>query len=195
MFIGYIQNNSDQSDYARQYQKLASFAEREGLVLGCVHTCDNFNHIKNIIQVDCEGILIGSISCMGPYLQDIKNNLQFCHDKNIKLYSLDDGYKFDHSNLTEDFFRGMDIAIDIRSNLISQKTRKVLCQRKQEGKKLGRPFGAKVKSKLENNAEEILQKLDSGVSKSEIARQLGINRASLYAFARRRGIFFSKGSR
>ena len=98
-------------------------------------------------------------------------------------------------NLTKDFFKGMDVAIDIRSHLISQSTRKVLSQRKKEGKKLGRPFGAKVKSKLENNSEKSLQMLNDGISKSEIARQLGINRASIYAFARRRGISFSRGDK
>ena len=91
--------------------------------------------------------------------------------------------------------KSLDVAIDIRSHLISQSTRKVLSQRKKEGKKLGRPFGAKVKSKLENNSTEILQMLDAGISKSEIARQLGINRASIYAFARRRGISFSRGDK
>ena len=86
----------------------------------------------------------------------------------------------------------MNVAIDIRRNLISQSTRKVLNQRKKEGKKLGRPLGAKVKSKLENNSAIIKQMLDSGISKSEIARKLGINRASIYAFAKRHGISFCR---
>lgn len=195
MFIGYIQNNNDQADYATQYQKLASFAKEQGFIMGCIHADNNFKNIKSIIQPDCEGILINKISNIGPYLQDIKDNLQFCQEKKLKLFSIDDGYRFDNSSLTEDFFKGMDIAIEIRSNLISQSTRKVLSQRKKEGKKLGRPFGAKVKSKLENNSAEILHMLDSGISKSEIARQLGINRASIYAFARRRGISFSRGNK
>lgn len=195
MFIGYIPNNDDQADYADQYQKLVSCAKEQGFELRCVHTGDSFENVKSIVQPDCEGILINKISNIGPYLQDIKENLQFCQEKNLKLFSIDDGYSFDNTNLTEDFFKGMDVAIDIRSHLISQSTRKVLSQRKREGKKLGRPFGAKVKSKLENNSTEILQMLDAGISKSEIARKLGINRASIYAFARRRGISFSRGDK
>ena len=195
MFVGYIPHNQDQADYADQYQSLNAFAKENGFIIGCVHSSDNFENVKSIIQADCEGILINKISNIGPYLQDIKENLQFCQKRNLKLFSIDDGYSFDNSNLTEDFFNGMDVAIDIRSHLISQSTRKVLSQRKKEGKKLGRPFGAKVKSKLENNSERILQMLDDGISKSEIARQLGINRASIYAFARRRGISFSKGKK
>lgn len=195
MFVGYIPHNQDQADYADQYQSLNSFAKENGFVMGCVHSGDNFENVKSIIQSDCEGILINKISNIGPYLQDIKENLQFCQERKLKLFSIDDGYRFDDSNLTKDFFKGMDVAIDIRSHLISQSTRKVLSQRKKEGKKLGRPFGAKVKSKLENNSAEILQMLDNGISKSEIARQLGINRASIYAFARRRGISFSRGDK
>ena len=195
MFIGYIPHNEDQVDFADQYQRLASFAKEQGIEIGCVHSSESFENIKNIIQADCEGILINKISNIGSYLLDVKQNLQFCRERNLKLFSIDDGYSFDTSNLTKDFFKGMDIAIDIRSHLISQSTRKVLHQRKKEGKKLGRPFGAKVKSKLENNSVEILQMLDAGISKSEIARKLGINRASIYAFARRRGIPFSRGDK
>ena len=195
MFVGYIPHNQDQADYADQYQSLNAFAKENGFIIGCVHSSDNFENVKSIIQADCEGILINKISNIGPYLQDIKENLQFCQERNLRLFSIDDGYRFDDSNLTEDFFKGMDVAIDIRSHLISQSTRKVLSQRKKEGKKLGRPFGAKVKSKLENNSEKILQMLDDGISKSEIARQLGINRASIYAFARRHGISFSRGDK
>ena len=161
MFIGYIPNNNDQADYANQYQRLASFAKEQGFELRCVHTGDSLENVKNIIQADCEGILINKISNIGPYLQDIKENLQFCQEKNLKLFSTDDGYSFDNSNLTEDFFKGMDVAINIRSHLISQSTRKVLSQRKKESKKIGRPFGAKVKSKLENNSAEILKMLVS----------------------------------
>ena len=195
MFVGYIQNNHNQSDYAEQYQKLSSFAKEQGLSLMCVHLDDTFDNIKSLLQSDCEGILINRISCMGSCLQTIKDNLQFCQEKNLKLLSIDDSYCFDKTNLSEDFFKGMDVAIDIRSHLISQSTRKVLSQRKKEGKKLGRPFGAKVKSKLENNSEKIMQMFDAGISKSEIARRLGINRASIYAFARRRGISFSRGDK
>ena len=192
MFIGYIQNNNDQTDYADQYQNLNSFAKEQGFVLGCVHADNDFKNVRDIIVSDCEGIIINKISNIGPYLQDIKDNLQFCQERNLKLFSIEDGYRFDQNNLTCDFFKGMDVAIDIRSNLISQSTRKVLSQRKKEGKKLGRPFGAKVKSKLENNSTEILKMLQAGISKSEIARKLGINRASIYAFARRRGISFTR---
>ena len=195
MFVGYIPHNQDQADYADQYQSLNSFAKENGFIIGCVHSGDNFENVKSVIQADCEGILINKISNIGPYLQDIKENLQFCQERKLKLFSIDDGYRFDDSNLTKDFFKGMDVAIDIRSHLISQSTRKVLSQRKKEGKKLGRPFGAKVKSKLENNSERILQMLDDGISKSEMARQLGINRSSIYAFAKRRGISFRRGEK
>ena len=193
MFIGYIQNNHDKTDYALQYQKLHSFAKEQNFVLGCIHADTNFKNIKDLIQPDCDGIIINKISNIGSYLQDIKDNLQFCQEKNLKLFSIDDGYRFDNSNLTEDFFNGMNIAINIRSNLISQSSQRALSQRKKEGKKLGRPLSLKVKLNLENNSAKILQMLNAGIPKSEIAKKLNINRASIYAFAKRHGISFSRG--
>ena len=192
MFIGYIQDNNDQLDYADQYQKLLSFAKEHGFILGCVHAGDNFEKIKNIIPADCEGIIINKIGCIGPYLQNVKDNLQFCQKNNLKLFSIDDNYMFDKNLLTEDFFRGMNVTIDIRSQLISQATRKILSLRKKEGKKLGRPIGAKGRSKLDSNASEILRMLNSNISKSKIARRLGVSRASIYTFARKHGISFRR---
>lgn len=192
MFIGYVQNNNDQEDHVDQYKRLTSFAKKQGIVVGCVYVDNDFKNIKDVITPDCEGILITKISDIGSCLQDIKDILLFFQEKNLKLFSIDDGYVFDKINLTKDFFKGIDVAINIRSTLISQSTRKVLNQRRREGKSLGRPVGSKVKSKLEKKSSEIKEMLERGVSKSEISKQLGINRVSIYAFAKRHGISFSK---
>ena len=188
MFIGYIQNNEDKAEQAHQYQQIQSFAKDNNLKLECIYTDYAFADIKAIIMSDCEGIIICNISALGDGLSQIKDNLLFCQQLHIRVYSIEDGYHFDESNLTEDFFKGVDIAIEIRSNLISQNTKKVLKQRKNEGVKLGRPFGAVVKKRLDGKEDEIRKLLSQKVSKAEIARRFNVTRITVFNFIKRNGL-------
>ena len=155
MFVGYIQNNEDKTEQMRQYQAVQSFAKEQGLKLDCVYSDYSFADIKEVILSDCVGIVIFNISALGDGLAQIKENLLFCREHKLQIYSIEDGYRFNENNLTDDFFKGIDIAIDVRSNLISQNVKKVLKKRKNEGVKLGRPLGALIKKRLEGKEEEI----------------------------------------
>ena len=188
MFIGYIQNNADKAEQARQYQQIQSFAKDNNLKLECIYTDYSFADIKAVIMSDCEGIIICNISTLGDSLAQIKDNLLFCRQKHMYIYSVEDGYHFDESNLTEDFFKGVDIAIEIRSNLISQNTKKVLKQRKNAGVKLGRPFGAVVKKRLDGKEDEIRKLLSQKVSKAEIARRFNVTRITVFNFIKHNGL-------
>ena len=188
MFIGYIQNNEDKAEQARQYQQIQSFAKDNNLKLECIYTDYVFADIKAIIMSNCEGIIICNISALGDGLSQIKDNLLFCQQLHMRVYSIEDGYHFDESNLTEDFFKGIDIAIEIRSNLISQNTKKVLKRRKNEGVKLGRPFGAVVKKRLDGKEDEIRKLLSQKVSKAEIARRFNVTRITVFNFIKRNGL-------
>ena len=188
MFIGYIQNNEDKAEQARQCQQIQSFAKDKKLKLECICTDYTFADIKEVIIPNCTGIIISNISALGNGLVQIKESLQFCRQHRLKVSSVEDGYHFDESNLTEDFFKGVDIAIEIRSNLISQNTKKVLKQRKNEGVKLGRPFGAVVKKRLDGKEDEIRKLLSQKVSKAEIARRFNVTRITVFNFIKRNGL-------
>ena len=54
--------------------------------------------------------------------------------------------------------------------------------------KLGRPFGAIVKKRLEGKEEEIRQLLLQKVTKAEIARRLGVSRITVFNFVKRNGL-------
>ena len=188
MFIGYIQNNEDKAEQARQCQQIQSFAKDNNLKLECIYTDYAFADIKAVIMPNCEGVIICNISALGDGLAQIKDNLLFCQQHRLRVSSIEDGYHFDESNLTEDFFKGVDIAIEIRSNLISQNTKKVLKQRKNAGIKLGRPFGAVVKKRLDGKEDEIRKLLSQKVSKAEIARRFNVTRITVFNFVKQNGL-------
>ena len=188
MFIGYIQNNEDKAEQARQQQQIQSFAKDNNLKLECIYTDYVFADIKAVIMPNCEGVIICNISALGDGLAQIKDNLLFCQQHRLRVSSIEDGYHFDESNLTADFFKGIDVAIEIRSNLISQNTKKVLKQRKNAGIKLGRPFGAVVKKRLDGKEDEIRKLLSQKVSKAEIARRFNVTRITVFNFVKQNGL-------
>ena len=188
MFVGYIQNNEDKAEQIRQYQAVQSFAKEQELKLDCICADFTFADIKEMILPQTEGIVIFNISSLGDGLAQIKENLLFCREHKLQIYSIEDGYRFNENNLTDDFFKGIDIAIDVRSNLISQNVKKVLKKRKNEGIKLGRPVGALIKKRLEGKEEEIRKLLAQKVTKAEIARRFNVTRNTVFRFVKRNAL-------
>ena len=75
------------------------------------------------------------------------------------------------------------LAAEIERQLISQRTKSSLANIRASGKKLGRPPKAESKKlKLAKNTRRIQKLLQKGLSKSQIARILSVNRSTLRRF-------------
>lgn len=77
---------------------------------------------------------------------------------------------------------------EIERDLISERTKQGLVVAKRKGKLLGRPKGSLGKSKLDGKEIEIRSLLSKGVSKSSIAKIVGISRTALYAYIASRNL-------
>ena len=71
---------------------------------------------------------------------------------------------------------------EVERDLISERTKEELASAKAQGKLLGRPKGSFGKSRLEGKEDEIKSLLSKEVSKSSIAKIMGISRTALYSF-------------
>jgi DNA invertase Pin-like site-specific DNA recombinase len=77
------------------------------------------------------------------------------------------------------------LSAEIERNLISQRTKEALARKRAEGVILGRPKGSKSKvRKLTGKEAEIKTLLDKKVSKSAIARILGVHRLTVAEFVK-----------
>lgn len=75
------------------------------------------------------------------------------------------------------------LAAEIERKLISDRTKSSLANIKAQDKKLGRPFTAESKKlKLSKNSRRIKKLLEKGMSKSEIARILGVGCGTLRSY-------------
>jgi DNA invertase Pin-like site-specific DNA recombinase len=77
------------------------------------------------------------------------------------------------------------LSAEIERNLISQRTKEALARKRAEEVILGRPKGSKSKvKKLTGKDAEIKTLLDKKVSKSAIARILGVHRLTVTEFVK-----------
>ena len=80
----------------------------------------------------------------------------------------------------QSFSLAFGLAAEIERKLISERTKSSLANIKAQGKKLGRPYNAETKKlRLAENHQRIQKLLEKGVSKSQIAKILGVQRATL----------------
>lgn len=129
-----------------------------------------------------EGDLLVSteISRLGRNMLMIMSVLNSCAQKSIRIHTIKDNFDLTNNINSKIIAFAFALAAEIERNLISQRTREALADRKAAGVVLGRPKGSCVKKAvIENNLTEILQMLEDGRSISEIAGRFGMHRNTL----------------
>ena len=114
--------------------------------------------------------------------------LETCLSKNCQVWTLKENYRLGNDIQSKVLAFAFGLAAEIERNLISQRTKSSLANLKASGKKLGRPLAAESqKLKLSKNTRKIKNLLAKGISKSQIARILGVQRSTLRRFIERQG--------
>ena len=116
-------------------------------------------------------VVCTEISRLGRSLIMIMNILQFFLDREIKVWTIKDGYRL-----------GNDIQSKVLAFAfgISERTKIGLQRARKEGKRIGRKAGQKSKKyKLSPYDEYIKFQLIYGRTKASLARELGVTRSTL----------------
>lgn len=169
-------------DAQRHRADLLQYAAASGLTINDWHTG---RRLKPVLARMKPGdvLLTTEISNLGDSLRDIQTLVSNCVNRRFKIIVTHDNYVFDDSLSTRLLVTALETAIKIAADIKSQNTRKTLQLIRSQGKKLGRPRGSCNKElKLSGCEDKIRQLLRQKVSKTEIARRLGVNRMTLYAF-------------
>lgn len=195
--IVYIRVSSNKQTLEHQHFEIEQYAKNQGLKidtwveekissrkalknrkLGTL--LDNLQ--ENDILISCE------ISRLGRSMLEVMRILETCLSKNCQVWTLKENYRLGNDIQSKVLAFAFGLAAEIERNLISQRTKSSLANLKASGKKLGRPLAAESqKLKLSKNTRKIKNLLAKGISKSQIARILGVQRSTLRRFIERQG--------
>jgi len=129
-------------------------------------------------------LLVNEFSRLGRSLLDILKIIKIINEKEAKLIIVRDNLKLTddvHSKLLTTVFG---IVTEIERDLLRSRVKEGLDAAKVRGVKLGRKKGIS-KSKLDPYTKQIQEYLDKDISKTSIAKLLGVNRQTLYSFIKK----------
>lgn len=193
MTYGYVRVSTDRQTVENQRFEIARFAARSGVTVdGWIEETVSGTvgwsrrGLGRLLERVREGDLIvcAEISRLGRSLFMIMDILNFCMNRGCRVWTVKDGYRLGDDIQSKVLAFAFGLSAEIERDLVSQRTREALARRKAEGATLGRPAGRRAAPNplCERNAEWIREQLREGRAKSEIARDLGIARGTLYRY-------------
>lgn len=190
--IGYIRVSTDKQTIEHQHYEIAQFARKNKMrvdiwveekissrkALKYRKLGDLLDRLKkNDILIACE------ISRLGRSLLEVMRILEICLGKNCQVWTLKENYRLGDDIQSKVLAFAFGLAAEIERNLISQRTRASLANIKAAGRKLGRPKASQSQNlKLTSNAKRVEELLEMGISKTEVAKKLGVQRSTLQRF-------------
>ncbi|WP_428666451.1 recombinase family protein [Runella sp.] len=128
-------------------------------------------------------LIIGEVSRLGRNSLDTFIALQRIIEKNVRLFSIKEGYEFKDDLASEMMAFCFSVAARIERDRISNRSSEAAQMRKAKGMKLGRPVGSRnVNLKLNGKEDEVKQLVSKKVPASVIARMLEVDRRTVKKF-------------
>lgn len=194
MNYGYIRVSSEKQTVENQRFEIEKFCKRNGVVINfwIEETISGTKDIEQrklgtlLKKMKKDDILLcAEISRLGRNLLMIMSILHHCMKKEIQVWTIKDNYRLGSDISSKVLAFAFGLSAEIERNLISQRTKEALARKKAEGVILGRPKGSKSKvKKLTGKETEIRVLLDKKVSKSAIARIMGVHRVTVDEFVK-----------
>ena len=195
---GYIRVSSNKQTVEHQRYEIKQFAKNNHLVVDkwVDETISSRKPLHKrklgqlLEELQTGDILIAcEISRLGRSLLEVMHILETCLNKNCEVRTIKENYHLGNDIQSKVMAFAFGLAAEIERQLISQRTKSSLANIRASGKKLGRPLKAESKKlKLAKNTRRIQKLLQKGLSKSQIARILSVNRSTLRRFLVREGL-------
>lgn len=192
MIYGYIRVSTDKQTVENQRFEINRYCERHELIVDkwIEETISGSKDVEKrklgglLDKMRKDDILIcAELSRLGRNLLMIMSILNQCMKNEVKVWTIKDNYRLGNDINSKVLAFAFGLSAEIERNLISQRTKEALARKKAEGVILGRPKGSKSKiRKLSGQETEIKALLDKKVSKSAIARILGVHRLTVVEF-------------
>jgi len=192
MIYGYIRVSTDKQTVKNQRYEINQYCDKNLLlvnkwieeIISGTKKVEERKLGKLIKKMKKDDILICSeLSRLGRNLLMIMGILNECMNRSIQVWTIKDNYRLGNDINSKVLAFAFGLSAEIERNLISQRTKEALARKRAEGVILGRPKGSKSKNKkLSGKESEINIMLTKHLSKSEMARNLGVHRLTLLEF-------------
>ena len=194
MIYGYIRVSSDKQTTENQHFEITNYSKAKELPIGewieeTISATKKLSDRKfgSLLEKMQKGdiLIVTELSRLGRNLMQIMSILHTCMEKNIMVFTIKEHYELGNNINSKVLAFAFGLSAEIERNLISQRTKEALARKRAEGVILGRPKGSKSKiKKLTGKEEEIKNLLNKKVSKSAIARILGVHRLTVAEFVK-----------
>lgn len=194
MIYGYIRVSTEKQSVEIQRYEITRYCEENGLLVDAWIEESTSGATKPsarllgklILDRIKKGdlIMVTEISRLGRNVYMVMSIINHCMLTGASILPIWKG-----EIIREDSISVYDTFIDIISaqkerEMISKRTKSALEMLKTSGVKLGRPVGISRGRKLDGHEDEIINLLNLGVSKAEIARKFGVNVSTVFEFIR-----------
>jgi DNA invertase Pin-like site-specific DNA recombinase len=197
--IAYVRVSTDTQDVNHQRLAILEFARTERLEVDeFVELQASSRRSLSVRRIDallgrlepCDTLIVSELSRLGRSVGEIITTVDSLVHHQIRLFALKERLRLtDAQDLQSRVIVTLfGLFAEIERALLSLRTKEALATARAAGKRLGRPPGARGKSKLDGKECEIQTLLALEVSKASIAKITGVDRSTLYHFMRSRGI-------
>ncbi len=198
MIYGYIRKSTEKQSFQHMEREIANYAENNGLKIDewveetiSSRKTLNKRQLGQLLERLQEGdvLITSELSRISRSVPETFLILQTCLNKNCQVITIKENYHLGSDIQSQVLAFAFGLAAQIERDLISQRTKCSLASKKEQGIKLGRPLGAATKRlKLAKNMKCINDLLSKGLSKSKIAKILGVQRMTLCRFLLKMGM-------
>jgi len=139
---------------------------------------------KLIPKLKSGDILITTeISRLARSLMELMGILQTCLEKECQIWTLKENFRLGTDVQSKVLAFAFGLSAELSKSLLQARVRESLARLKANGKKLGRPFGAKSRElKLEKHRHRLELMIKRGISKTKIAKTLGVHKCTIYNY-------------
>lgn len=195
MIYAYYRVSTDEQDYENQKSGVVKYCEYKG-----------FEVDKEVIEEGVSGkieykkrklgklikelksgdlLVVSELSRLSRSMTDTFDMVKVLKEKGVNVYCVKENMEINDSALGLMIMSVFAFSAQIERERISQRTKEALAKKKAEGVRLGRPLGSKnKKSKIEKDDYLVGAMLMQGISFSEIARRIGIDRNTLRKYVK-----------
>jgi len=181
------QNSQYQQDailnYANKHQYVPVTFINETISGAKSYKNRELGRLLNSLKTD-DILLVNEFSRLGRSLLDILEIIKVINEKNAYLIIVRDNLKIADDVNSKLLTTVFGIVTEIERDLLKSRVKEGLEAAKARGVKLGRKKGIS-KSKLDPYKNQIQEYLDKEISKSSIAKLLGVNNQTLYSFIKK----------